>query len=587
MALNLNLKGKKAKPKGEEASAPSGEAGGRRRKAGAGLPSGLLSALPGLGGVRNAFVLIMGDDGAILVFMQSGKVARRLFAPSAEREHIKPFMELMHAHPAVPLYILCDMIDQSYVRHTLPPVSPLSINKLVRRRLERDFAPEDIKGSLSLGREKTGRREWNFMLISLANSDTLQQWLDPMLEMPNQCKGVYLVPVELQEFINQLSEKLRGKEDRPAQWKILVAHDKVGGFRQVVLKDGLLIFTRLTQYAPDAPVEVTAGNVEQEVQNTIEYLRRLAYNEQAGLDIFMILSQELKDLIEVARLGVTRANMLTPFEVSQVMKLPQAALSGDRFADVVISANFALKQKPKLRLLSAYAQKLERLYQGKLGLRAAAAVAACYLLYVTAASVLGWQSASGSASDLRDQLAEAREAQAQAQQRFDALGSDQNLIMRVSSLYRATPLPEEGPLDFVRTFGAIKGEKVQVIDWSWRADYPAVATPATTPAAAPPGRQAAARPVTYNITLRVEMLEHGNDRRILKKDAEALIERLRQTFTRYRVDHSRLPGVPSEQEQLVIDFDRQQPVSYEVEPGEEVITIDLYGPVPPEAQEAS
>ncbi len=65
-------------------------------------------------------------------------------------------------------------------------------------------------------------------------------------ELPNRFLGVYLVPVEAQDFITAISGALPAEKD-PAQLQILVTHNKVSGYRQVVLKDGVLIFTRLTQ----------------------------------------------------------------------------------------------------------------------------------------------------------------------------------------------------------------------------------------------------------------------------------------------------------------------------------------------------
>jgi len=51
----------------------------------------------------------------------------------------------------------------------LPPVSRFR-PKLIRRRLERDFANSEIRGAILLGREQTGRKDWNFMMVALEKS---------------------------------------------------------------------------------------------------------------------------------------------------------------------------------------------------------------------------------------------------------------------------------------------------------------------------------------------------------------------------------------------------------------------------------
>src|SRR4051812_47909467 len=120
---------------------------------------GITSKRGGSSGSRSSkFVLFAGDEGAILIHMQGSSVLKRLFAPNPEPDSTKAFRDLLAAAPQVPLFMLVDMIDQSYVRHDLPPVSALSINRLVKRRLDRDFGVDDLKGAVRLGREKGGRR---------------------------------------------------------------------------------------------------------------------------------------------------------------------------------------------------------------------------------------------------------------------------------------------------------------------------------------------------------------------------------------------------------------------------------------------
>jgi hypothetical protein len=100
---------------------------------------------------RGEFVFFIGDEGAILCYIESGEVKRRLFSPAADGKSTETLKELFTEYPAAPISILVDMVEQSYVRHTLPPVSSLGVNKIIQRRLSRDFSPDDLKGALSLG----------------------------------------------------------------------------------------------------------------------------------------------------------------------------------------------------------------------------------------------------------------------------------------------------------------------------------------------------------------------------------------------------------------------------------------------------
>lgn len=524
------------------------------------------------------FVLFLGDDGAILIFIQDGKVARRMYAPSAEKEHLQPFVELMEANPKAALYVLVDVIDQSYVRHTLPPVSPLGVNKLVNRRLERDFAPEDIKGSLSLGREKQGRKEWSFLLISLANNASLQQWLDAFLELPNQFMGIFLVPVEAQAFLEDLSAAVTGDtSENRAVWKILVTHDKVSGVRQVVLKDGQLIFTRLTQSTAEVSADLAAGNVEQEVLNTIEYLRRLSYSEQAGLEIYVLIAQEIKERMDVSKFRATRVNLFTPFEVAQLLNLGQAALSSDRYGDVVLGSSFGLNRKPKLKLTSAYGRKLDTLYKAKLGARIAAALVVAITGLMIVGDAISIGSISGAISDLEKQKTSLSGELATAKNDMASLGDDQAAIINTAELYKIAAIERVDPLAVVRALDPLMEPGTLVRSFSWKLTDAGALNPAV------PAAPADSTTAPYELQLEVEFNAHGGSRDKLAADAKAFVGRLETAFSNYDVKADKLPGTMGDNGQVTMNFDDPSVKDKTLKEGENIVKLSISGPKPPAA----
>jgi hypothetical protein len=529
---------------------------------------------------RSAFVFIAGDDGAILVFLQGGKVARRLFAPGPEKEHFGPVRDLIEKHPKVPLYFLADMIDQSYVRHTLPPVSALSVQKLVNRRLERDFSPDDIKGALPLGREKAGRKEWNFLLISLAASAGLQQWLDPLLEMPNRFAGIYLLPVEAQHLIAGLSDALvpppaDDSGQRASQWKLLVVHDKVGGIRQVVVRGQQLIFTRLTQAGDAMQPEVIAGNIEQEILNTIEYLRRLSFDEGAGLDVFMVVGQDIKEVVDIHRFSARNIHLLTPFEASQVLKLEQAALSGDRFADVVVGAYFGLQKKHALKLNPAYATALEKLYQAKLGLQAGTILAALGLLYMIVSSGMNYIELQDKNESSRRELAGAKVELEKTQEKAEALDQNRNDIADMAALYRSTRRIEKGPSDFVAKMAEILPQDVFLTDLSWNVDN--LAGDQQGGGNSYGGGSQQQTDPGYKVVMKLEFTDHQDSRKRFFEQASSFLELLAETYPDYDVEHSTLAGDEEAKDSLVVNFDEEDKRDILLG-GENVVEITLSWP---------
>ena len=514
------------------------------------------------------FVLLVGDEGAVLVYVNKRRVLRRLFAPSSNPEHVKTMVELLQAHPKAPLRLLVDVVDQQYVRHAFPPVSALGIQKLVERRLTREFPAEDLKGALPIGREVTGRREWNYLLIGLANVQPLQGWLELLLELPNALTGVHLLPVEAQQFYPAVAEAIakRTFEGSRAAWKLLVCHNKVGGFRQVVLHKEKLVFTRLAQSIDDALPVVVAGNIEQEIMNSMEYLRRLDFSSSATLEIVVIASSEVKDALDLQRFSAAGAYVLTPFEVADLLNLEQAALSADCYGDVVLASHFATIRKPSLALMPRYGKQIQKLYQARLAGRVAA-LAIAALIGVSLISGLvkivvdmgATSTATKARQDLQPQLAKLKEIIG-AQDKGTSLKSAVIATMQTYETDRYTPHA------FVEKLASMLTPEItaSAIDWQRQK--------------VESGNGSTAKPVTVEVEF--ELKGYYADRDQFAKAAAGFVEKLKAGFPEFTVTSAKLadPARPAVENRTEVDFDAsQQPAVAE---GQNRVSVSFAGPHP-------
>lgn len=311
---------------------------------------------------KTKFVLIVGDDGAVLTYVNGSKLENRLFAASPSLSDRREFNALLTRHPTVPIYMLLDTMEQSYTKQTLPAVSALSINKLVKKRLERDFAESDIKGAVHLGRSETGRKDWLYMFASTPVTATIADWIDYITSLPNKFSGIYMLPVEMETFMKRLNKvifKEENKEKR-ANWQFLVTHDKTGGFRQVILHGQRVIFTRLIRPGKDTLPDIIAGNIEQEILNTTDYLRRLSFGDSENINVVAIVSKEIKKSLETSKIRGNKIILFTPFEVAEALGFEHVASPEDKFADLVLATNFA-SSKPVLKLYNPKTKKLNSL----------------------------------------------------------------------------------------------------------------------------------------------------------------------------------------------------------------------------------
>lgn len=525
-------------------------------------------------GGRAQFVLLIGDEGAILVFMQGATVVRRLFAVSPQPDHTGAMIELLQSHPKASITILADVIDQQYVRHSFPPVSALSVSNLVKRRIERDFQSEDITGSIRLGRDKTGRKEWQYLLIALANTPMLQQWLDLIVEQPNEFKGIYLTPVEGQQYIARLHNMMTS--EKPLPWQLLVSHHKVSGFRQIVLRNGKLVFTRATQAIDDAMPAVIAGNIEQEIMNTLEYLRRLGFAENNALEMFVVASGDVKEALDIRRFQSGQGWVLTPLDIADALGLEQAALSADRFGDVVMAAAFARAKKRELKLMTAYGAKLAQLYAARIGIKLLGALAALALLGMGAMNLLaGVEARSGAKSS----EAERQPLQAQLESVRKSIGGlNQDVAMKSAIMLTYDSYLKDGhlPDTFLAKFAPLLKPEVRVRKFSWGPPGSAISA---SGAAAPAAGNPAATGAPVEVQAEMEFIGPFADVEALSKYVEGFLSQMRLAMTDYDIVHSAFPWQNQQDSNLEISFDQQQVQTPAVQEGQNRITFTFRGPL--------
>jgi hypothetical protein len=322
------------------------------------------------------FCLFVGDEGAILVYMKNNVVLSRQFVPDTGEQNMEELQRSLEMDTQAPLSLIIDSIDQTYVQQSLPPVSSMSVKKLMKRRLERDFGANDIKGAVLLGREKVGRKDWNFLMVSIEKSQQISLWLDFIYGLPNRFVGIYLASIETEIILKKIEQAMLppSQNSTPSKWKFFVSHNKVGGFRQVILRDGRIVFTRMAQPIGESTPEVIAGNIEQEMQSTIEYMKRLSFDPKSGLDIYIVAGSTIKPIIDRSKFGISNFNILTPYEAAQYLGIEGATQPTDQFGDVILAASISSSPKHVLTFNTPESVRFDKLYHLFLAQRVGAAL---------------------------------------------------------------------------------------------------------------------------------------------------------------------------------------------------------------------
>ncbi len=412
---------------------------------------------------KKKFVLTIGDDGVVLSFFSGSRLKERLFAASPNSAEAQAITTLCDRYAETPLYVLVDVLDQAYVQHMLPPVSSFTINSLIKRKLNKDFAPNDIKSAIKIGRVQKARRDWIYMFASVHNVPPFSEWLEMALEFPNPFAGIYLLPLEAELMVRDLDKASEGqKRNKTAQWKMLITHNRVGGMRQVIFRNYKLALTRINQPVGDSAAEVLAGNIEQDLLSTIEFIRRMGFDEKEGLDLFVISSAEIKANLDLSRINATGVFLLTPQEAAMRLRLTGAAEEGDRYGDVVLAGNFATKKRHVLRLDTAYSGRLRKLYAMEHAAKAALGVFFLFAFLISSYLIGNYVSLSKDvrvAEQEKRQNAEKLEKLKKGEQAFPV---DINRILGTIYLHDQLVRGATGALDLLTKFSAAKTGNVMV-----------------------------------------------------------------------------------------------------------------------------
>jgi hypothetical protein len=492
------------------------------------------------------FVLFVGDEGTILLYMKENVVVSRQFVPDASEQNLEELRTTLNKDTKAPFSMAIDSLDQSYVQQSLPPVSSMSVKKLINRRLERDFGPEDIKGAILLGREEGGRKDWNFLMVSIERSRQISLWLDFAFSLPNRFSGIYLVSIESEIIIRNLERAMGvGKAGTGAKWKFFISHNKVGGFRQVILKNGRIIFTRMAQPIGESTPEVLAGNIEQEMQSTIEYMKRLSYDPADGLDIYIIAASTLKPVIDKNKFKYKSFNILTPYEVAKYLGIEGATQPTDQFGDVILAACISSSPQHVLSLTTPESRRFDQLYSIFKFQRIGAAI----MIMAT----VGYS--MGVASDIYLRLLDSDDLMVAKRQHQSNLDNLKDEIKRsnldvdktgdIIELYQLVLKQKASPLTFIARVEAVIKTPIVVKSIEWVVDEKG------------PGGAVLAKPKnTAVLSLQFPDVPDLEAWRLVSK---RILAEMKLIFKDYDVSFSRLPQRFSESEKMDINFDSNLP----------------------------
>lgn len=360
------------------------------------------------------FVLLIGDSGAILARITGGSVVSQHISSGTAEENIAEISRLLIQAPSVPVVVLFDVLAQAYRRDQIPVVNFLDRAKIVARRLETLFPGTEFRGGLRLGASPGGARSVEYLFGSVTQTLEINSWRKFLDLAANPLDGARLLPVESTSLLERLIAHVSKETGQVSQWHMLMSQHRTGGFRQIVVRKGQLVMTRMTPGAQDlsAPQEI-ASLLQREIAATIDYITRLGFDRAEGLDAVFIGREDICAAMRGAQLPVRRLSALNPAQAEAIAKLSGTLDSSGHYSDLLHATWGGGAWLSRMPVLPEEKRQKRLIEVGqRWGARLAIAASLAGLIYGAALSV--------EIKYLQEELSSVEALNAKAQQSYDA-----------------------------------------------------------------------------------------------------------------------------------------------------------------------
>jgi len=398
------------------------------------------------------------------------------------------FAAQLRGAPASLFHVLVDIVEEDFHQENVPFVRGSDRRALIARKLAQRYRDTSLSVALSLGYEKTQRRDERILFSSFTNNAQFQPWLAALREQEAAVAGVYSVAL----LAPQLAAKLGSKKA-----SLLLVSLQQAGLRQTYVENGKVRFSRLGPLeASDAadPARV-ADAFDRESTRVYQYLTamRVIPREGAAIDAVLIAPPGEKRRIQAAgpNMPQVRAGVIELGEAARAIGLkeyPEGA------GAEVLFLHLLAQRPPAAQYAGDNSRQYFRLHQLRVGLVAGGAVICLLALGYTGillAQRYGLEEQIGAdrlrAKQAADQAARVRAGFPKLPTTTDNLRA---AMQRYESLTKQTSAPERLAATLAHSLDASPNIEVDRIRWELTANpKQGVRDPGSVPARSAPGRQ--------------------------------------------------------------------------------------------------
>ena len=198
----------------------------------------------------------------------------------ANDQGVTEFAHYLGGSPKLLYYLVADVIDEDFFQENIPFVRGKDRKTLLARKIAQRYRDSSLALAMSLGYEKTERREERILYSSFTNTQQFQPWFAALRSNEARVVGVYSV-----SLVAPIAARRIGISEK----KYLLVSNQKSGLRQSFVEDGALRFSRLGRPESGKPASLASACAAESARMQ-QYLvnLRLLQRESGTLDAYVL-----------------------------------------------------------------------------------------------------------------------------------------------------------------------------------------------------------------------------------------------------------------------------------------------------------
>ena len=244
------------------------------------------------------FTLLYGMRAAVLMQSAGKDIEKSWILPHASPDFFTTLKKALRGHPHYPLKIIIDRAGLDIKADALPPVSSMNRRNILERQSMHLFPNGLLRASRSVHQPDGG---WRGVHTACPDEAALRGFFEQINTLPNPMEPLRLLPLEWESYASSVAGMPRQK------WAFVNVLTEAVGLRQIVLQDGVPIFTRLhDDCSPSMPRDELVSRLAAHIRLTRDFLPRLDATIPADLEARLYVPEFIKDLsgLESARVQI-------------------------------------------------------------------------------------------------------------------------------------------------------------------------------------------------------------------------------------------------------------------------------------------